>query len=82
MFNLDISDLVINQMKAANSRDRPELVFQKMDVTKLSHEDDSFSVVLDKGTLDALYTGTDEAVVDTVEKMWSQVARVLRIGGR
>ena len=80
--SIDISDLVINQMKAANSRDRPELVFQKMDVTSLSHEDNSFSVVLDKGTLDALFTGTDEAVVDTVEKMWSQVARVLRIGGR
>ena len=41
-----------------------------------------FSVVLDKGTLDALYTDSSLEVVETVEKMWSQIARVLRVGGR
>ena len=79
--SIDISDLVINQMKTAN-RSRPELVFDKMDVTDMSYEDGSYSVVLDKGTLDALYTDTSAQVEDTVTKMWSQVARVLRIGGR
>ena len=49
--SIDISDLVINQMKTAN-RSRPELVFDKMDVTNMSYEDGSYSVVLDKGTLD------------------------------
>ena len=41
-----------------------------------------FSVVLDKGTLDALYTDSSSEVVETVQKMWSQIARVLRVGGR
>ena len=68
-------------MKTAN-RSRPELVFDKMNVTDMSYEDGSYSVVLDKGTLDALYTDTSDQVEDTVNRMWTQVARVLRIGGR
>jgi ubiquinone/menaquinone biosynthesis C-methylase UbiE len=42
----------------------------------------SFSTVLDKGTLDALFTDNSEEVVKTVEKMFSEIARVLRVGGR
>ena len=57
----------------------PELVFDNMDVTDMSYEDGSYSVVLDKGTL---YTDISDQVEDTVNRMWTQVARVLRIGGR
>ena len=64
------------------NKSRPELIFQKMNVTDMTYDDDSYSVVLDKGTLDALYTDTSDQVVTTVHSMWSQIARVLRIGGR
>ena len=40
--SIDISDLVINQMNKINSKSRPELVFDKMDVTDMSFDDDSF----------------------------------------
>ena len=80
--SVDISDLVINQMIQSNKISRPELVFQKMDVTEMEYDDDSYSVVLDKGTLDALYTDNTDTVVDMVSRMWEEVARVLRIGGR
>ena len=51
-----------------------------MYVTDVSYEDGSYSLVLDKGTLDALYTDTSNQVEDTMS-MWTQVA-VLRIGGQ
>ena len=41
-------------MKDANKNLRPELQFEIMDASKMTYADESFSVVLDKGTLDAL----------------------------
>ena len=77
--SIDISDQVISQMQQ-NNKTRPELVFQKMDVTGMKYPEDQFSVVLDKGTLDALFT--EVAQEETVTAMWSEIARVLRLGGR
>jgi len=79
--SVDISDLVINQMSQQNKQ-RRELIFEKMDVTDMKYKDDEFSVVLDKGTLDALFTDTSEKVVAKVEEMWAEISRVLRVGGR
>jgi len=79
--SIDISDLVINQMVIQNKQ-RSELVFEKMDVTDLRYQDEEFSVVMDKGTLDALFTDTSKDVVGTVEKMWQEISRVLKFGGR
>lgn len=44
--------------------------------------DGQFSVVLDKGTLDAILVDTSEATMTLTEKYWSEIDRVLRIGGR
>lgn len=79
--SIDISDLVIRQMSDQN-KERPQLVFEKMDATDMKYSDNSYSVVLDKGTLDALFTDTSLDVVNTVEKMFSEICRVLRLGGR
>jgi len=79
--SIDISDLVINQMSQQN-KNRPELIFEKMDVTDMRYKDAEFSVVLDKGTLDALFTDTSDKVVTMVEQMWEEISRVLRVGGR
>ena len=40
--SIDISDLVINQMNQINTKSRPELVFDKMDVTDMSFDNDHF----------------------------------------
>jgi ubiquinone/menaquinone biosynthesis C-methylase UbiE len=79
--SIDISDLAISMMSEKNKQ-RKELIFEKMDATAMKYSDDSFSVVLDKGTLDALFTDTSAEVVERVEAMWGEVARVLRLGGR
>ena len=41
-----------------------------------------FNVVIDKGTLDAIFTDTSTKVVNDVNQMFKEIARVLRVGGR
>lgn len=48
----------------------------------MDFHDGSFSVVLDKGTLDAIFTDDSPEVVLKVEKVLAEIGRVLRIGGR
>ena len=49
---------------------------------QMSFGDEDFSVVLDKGTLDALMVDGSEDVVATVDRMFSEIVRVLRPCGR
>ena len=44
--------------------------------------DGEFSVVLDKGTLDALMTDDKPETVEKVDKMFSEINRILKFGGR
>ena len=45
-------------------------------------EDGSFHAVLDKGTLDAIFTDSTEDTLTTIDKMFTEIGRVLRVGGR
>lgn len=67
LINIDVSKIVIKQMKAANIK-RPELIFEEMDATSMSYPDGQFSVVLDKGTLDALMPDDKEETKNTIAK--------------
>ena len=69
-------------MMSEKNKQRKELIFEKMDATAMRYEDGSYSVVLDKGTLDALFTDTSESVVARVEAMFNEIGRVLKLGGR
>lgn len=44
--------------------------------------DASFSVIIDKGTTDAIFTDDSDSTDEYVQKYWSEMDRVLRIGGR
>jgi len=81
IINVDYSQTVINQMSMRYA-DRPLMKWEVEDVTKLSYEDDKYNVIVDKGTLDAIFNDTDEATVAKVETMFSEVTRVLKKGGR
>jgi len=48
----------------------------------MSFADDEFSVVLDKGTIDAIFTHDTTEVVSQIDKMLQEIGRVLRVGGR
>lgn len=68
-------------MQTQYQRDRPELKYLVMDATKMSFENESLSVVIDKGTLDALMTNQERETVERVEKYLAEVSRVLKQGG-
>lgn len=51
-------------------------------VFQLTFEDGAFAVVVDKGTLDALLVDKSEEVAERINKMFSEIERVLRNGGR
>ena len=56
--NIDISDIVIQQMSAKNKQEQPQITFTKMDIlhTCMTYADAQFDCVLNKGTLDAVWT--------------------------
>ena len=64
-----MSDVVIRQMRDQN-KGRPDLVFEKMDALNMSYSDAAYGVVLDKGTLDALFTEDSPDVVEKIYKMF------------
>lgn len=80
--NIDISEVVIKQMKERNATRRPQMSFLKMDMTQTEFPDASFQVVLDKGTLDAVLTDEEEETLRQVDRMLAEVGRVLQVGGR
>lgn len=48
----------------------------------MSFDDETFAVVVDKGTLDALLVDGSAENMEKIEKMFSEIERVLRKGGR
>lgn len=80
--NIDISNVVIRQMQSRNETKRPSMTFTKMDVMDMTYDDLTFDCVVDKGTLDAIYSNTGDETVKMVEKMFGEIARVLKMAGR
>ncbi|KIH60991.1 hypothetical protein ANCDUO_08743 [Ancylostoma duodenale] len=80
--SIDNNSPVIEEQRLRNKQ-RAELVFLEDDATSMSFGDESFSVVIDKGTLDALLPPDATAQqLETVRNMFAEVDRVLKIGGR
>lgn len=63
--NIDISSVVIKQMKKSNHK-RPNMQYLIMDAMKMDFNPDRFPVVLDKGTLDALMPDDTPETVDDI----------------
>jgi len=74
--SVDIAQSAIDKM-TDKFKGVSALRFQQMDATKMTFKDNSFDVVFDKGTLDAMYTGAAHLVKLAVP----EVFRVLRPGG-
>lgn len=55
--NIDISTVCIAQMAARNQHSRPFMKFQVMDALDMQFQDDTFDLVIDKSTLDAILCG-------------------------
>jgi Methyltransferase domain len=88
--NVDFDAGVIDEMKRKHAKNCPDMKWITLDVTKMKPSDqsagkegdgiadESFDVVLDKGTMDAMFTDDkNPAVVESIDKMLSEVHRVL-----
>ncbi|KAK4879959.1 hypothetical protein RN001_008105 [Aquatica leii] len=80
--NIDISEVVIRQMLNLHQILRPDLKYIQMDVFNMTFTDESFSVVLDKGTLDALMPDDKPETLDKILTYFKEINRILKIGGR
>ncbi|CAK1603562.1 unnamed protein product [Parnassius mnemosyne] len=79
--NIDVSEVVIKQMKAANL-ERTNMKFLLMDALNMTFANDEFNVVLDKGTLDALMPDESKETIERVDQYFAEIKRVLKLGGR
>ncbi|KRZ26370.1 Histone acetyltransferase KAT2A, partial [Trichinella pseudospiralis] len=80
--SIDIVKSVIRKQMHRNRKRRPEMTFSRGDATKLEFADQSFSAVLDKGTLDAMMSSKSDKCLDSVNAMFAEVDRVLKTNGR
>ncbi|CAM4781244.1 unnamed protein product [Rotaria magnacalcarata] len=80
--NIDLSEKVVKQMKKQNEKKRANMKWLPMDARQMTFDDNQFSVVLDKGTVDALMSNKSEQVVSDIDQILNQVDRVLRMTGR
>ncbi|CAE8630836.1 unnamed protein product [Polarella glacialis] len=81
LVNADISELVIEKMRARNADSRPEMVWcaaDALDLGAAGFESGSFDMLLDKGTTDAMACSRSAVVV---ARLLGEVSRVLRVGG-
>lgn len=60
----------------------PKIEFIQMDVTKMTFEDNSFDIVLDKACLDAILCNDSDEILDSVTKMMNEIKRVLKPKGK
>lgn len=77
--NIDISEVVINQMRA-RYKELDRMEWLKMDVMKLEFPDNHFDLVIDKGTVDSLLCGGNS--FHNVYMMNKNVSRVMKRGAR
>jgi len=58
-------------MQDVHGKDRCDMVYQQMDALNMTFGDGQFSVVLDKGTLDALMPDDSEDVRRKIDKLFN-----------
>jgi len=78
IISFDYSEIVINKMKNLY-KDKPSLLYEVQDVRQLTYEDETFDVLVDKGTLDAILCGSDSLTNAT--GMLEECYRCLKRGG-
>jgi ubiquinone/menaquinone biosynthesis C-methylase UbiE len=86
--NIDFSEICIKNMQERNVEKRPSMKWLVMDILDLKYKDQSFDIVLDKGTMDAIMCekgdvwNVSEELAAKVDAMLSGVTRVLKPGGK
>ncbi|KAL7638286.1 UNVERIFIED_CONTAM: hypothetical protein RMT77_010850 [Armadillidium vulgare] len=80
--NVDISEIVIRQMKDRYQTEYKEMDWIQGDLFNMSFESEMFSCILDKGTLDAIMSDDSEESASRAKLYFQELGRVLSFGGR
>ena len=75
LVNIDISDEVVKKMREWHEKEGVQCEWLEMDACNMSFEDESFDVVVDKGTMDAVLCGE---AYDIPNKMLQEMYRVVK----
>lgn len=85
IINIDFSDICISNMIEKHGIKRPSMKWLVMDMTDMSaFENESFDVVIDKATMDALMVDEGDAwdpndeCIDNADKMLTHISRILK----
>lgn len=82
MTSVDNSEVVIANMSKKHSEKFPGLVYEMKDILNTEYPSERFSVVIDKGTLDALMPDCDVESLARAMSMFNEIKRILKFGGR
>ena len=77
-YNIDICQNVIDFMNTRN-KGKKGLHFDVMDVCEMAYKDETFDLIIDKSTIDALLCSDHSFMI--VAKMLKEISRVLKTGG-
>jgi len=78
VISIDYISSIVDELAIKYRHRFPSMQFVCMDATKLSFSGESFELVLDKGTLDAILCGAQQPVIHA---MIEQIYRVLKCNG-
>ena len=83
---LDYSKNVIDSMKQEQQQSKSiekgvPVLYEVGDARKLCYQNESFEIVLEKGTLDAMLSDSDGHGEENCQKIVSECARVVTVGG-
>lgn len=82
MTSVDNSEVVIANMNKKHKDKYPGLVYEIKDILNTKYIDEKFSVVIDKGTLDALMPDAEVESLKRAMAMFNEIKRILKFGGR
>ncbi|XP_022170602.1 methyltransferase-like protein 13 [Myzus persicae] len=82
MTSVDNSEVVIANMNNKHKNKYPGLVYEIEDILNTKYADEKFSAVIDKGTLDALMPDGEVESLTRAMKMFNEIKRILKFGGR
>lgn len=69
-------------MQSQTDKSRPTLRYIQMDALNTTFSDESFSVAIDKATIDAIIPSEKEENLTAADNYFKEICRVLKSGGR
>lgn len=79
--NIDFSEKTIKKMRKRSVKTRPEMIYEVQDVFAMKFEVNSFDIILDKGTLDAVYPEDTEVNLVRVNGLFMKIIEILKSEG-